>query len=371
MALGYLISPVLQLEDANGKPLVGGKIVVYRAGTTKVYITRKDFEGNFNPAEVVLDAKGMCILIAESGKRYDVYCYDENDVQQWSRLNITIGDNGNSGGDSLIVVIPNDSVFADIVDDNVVLKDGETIYQLSFKSDERAEFTNVNNEHLNTWTIDNESTWTFEAKELSGQTLDAESPVKIENDVIKVDTVELKVKAPLTFNEDTMEIALDPALCTVNVDGITDWIDITDEWEFVDNFGLADTSNNSMTIKFSPTFNLVRFYGECRIVKSSGYSGSSWTTFLTYLGDRFYTSHDNVSTSLYPQVYPVQAELSLFCGMDSSGTSNSVIGRIYYTGSYSNPDNKGLSFKILINTQNTSNYGVMIQNLILKVVPKE
>lgn len=102
--------------------------------------------------------------------------------------------------DLLSVVIPNDSVFADIVDDNVVLKDGETIYQLAFKSDERAEFTNVDNEHLNTWTIDNESTWTFEAKELSGQTLSAESPLKIEDDVIKAETMELTPVNPLEMD---------------------------------------------------------------------------------------------------------------------------------------------------------------------------
>lgn len=102
--------------------------------------------------------------------------------------------------DLLTVVIPNDSVFADIVDDNVVLKDGETIYQLSFKNDERAEFTNVDNEHLNTWTIDNESTWTFETKELSGQTLSAESPIKIEDDVIKAETMELTPVNPLEMD---------------------------------------------------------------------------------------------------------------------------------------------------------------------------
>lgn len=102
--------------------------------------------------------------------------------------------------DLLTVVIPNESVFSDIDDDNVVLKDGETIYQLAFKSDERAEFTNVDNEHLNTWTIDNESTWTFETKELSGQTLSAESPIKIEDDVIKAETMELTPVNPLEMD---------------------------------------------------------------------------------------------------------------------------------------------------------------------------
>lgn len=120
MALGYLISPVLQLEDANGKPLVGGKIVVYRAGTTKVYITRKDFEGNYNPAEVVLDAKGMCVIIAESGKRYDVYCYDENDVQQWSRKNLSVTT------DMIVIRELYEGVFVDEEGNEYTTEDGIT-----------------------------------------------------------------------------------------------------------------------------------------------------------------------------------------------------------------------------------------------------
>lgn len=94
--LGYLISPVLQIEDTDGKPLVGGRIVVYRHGTTEPYITYRDFEGTHNPAEVILDSKGMCILIAEEGYSYDVYCRDRNYVEQWSRIGISIGLGGTS-----------------------------------------------------------------------------------------------------------------------------------------------------------------------------------------------------------------------------------------------------------------------------------
>lgn len=94
--LGYLISPVLQVENTDGKPLVGGRIVVYRHGTTEPYITYKDFEGTHNPAEVILDSKGMAILIAEEGYSYDVYCRDRNYVEQWSRIGISIGLGGTS-----------------------------------------------------------------------------------------------------------------------------------------------------------------------------------------------------------------------------------------------------------------------------------
>ena len=100
MALGYLISPVIQIEDINGKPLVGGFVRVYVHGTTIPYITQKNFDGDLNPAEVVLDNKGMCVLLAEAGNLYDVYCEDRNRVEQWSRVNVGVCGGGGGGGSS-------------------------------------------------------------------------------------------------------------------------------------------------------------------------------------------------------------------------------------------------------------------------------
>lgn len=100
MSLGYLISPALQLEDINGKPLVGGYLVTYLHGTTTPYITYADFDGNHNPAKVPLNARGMAILLADANNLYDVYCYDCHDVEQWSRINIgTIGTGGEGGAE--------------------------------------------------------------------------------------------------------------------------------------------------------------------------------------------------------------------------------------------------------------------------------
>lgn len=96
MSLGYLVSPALQIEDVNGKPLTGGYLRVYEAGTQNIYITYRDFMGDLNTASVELDAKGMAILIADDGNLYDIYCKDRNGVDQWSRLNVKVG--GGSGG---------------------------------------------------------------------------------------------------------------------------------------------------------------------------------------------------------------------------------------------------------------------------------
>lgn len=99
MALGYLISPALQLEDINGKPLTGGWLNVYVHGTLNHAVTYKDYSGHLNANDIVLNNKGMAVIIANSAATYDVYCYDRHGVEQWSRLNVcTIGSGSGGGG---------------------------------------------------------------------------------------------------------------------------------------------------------------------------------------------------------------------------------------------------------------------------------
>lgn len=114
MQLGFLISPAIQFVDVSGRPLVGGYVVVYLHGTTIPYITFKDGFGNKNAAKIILDAKGMCTIIADNSKAYDIYCYSRNGVQQWSRSNVEVGndilivdgDNSYVKETALVVVTP-------------------------------------------------------------------------------------------------------------------------------------------------------------------------------------------------------------------------------------------------------------------------
>jgi hypothetical protein len=128
--LGYLINPALQIEDVNGKPLVGGTIRVFRHGTTIPYITWKDFTGDRNPATVVLDAKGMAILLAEPGYLYDVYCEDRHGVPQWSRLNVPVeaGGMGISSSDGSLVITQTDT-GGGVVYDISVAHDGTELLE--------------------------------------------------------------------------------------------------------------------------------------------------------------------------------------------------------------------------------------------------
>lgn len=371
----YLITPTFQFIDESGNPLVNGYIEVYNHETRDKVYTFADFDGTLNEFRVRLNSLGQAIVLVDEYITYDVFVYDSIGSLQSSRVNVFPSD---MFVEDLKVIIPYQNDFSDIDTYNVILKDSETIYQLSLKSDNKVEFTNTDNEHLNIWTIDSEDTWTFESKELSGQSLTAESPVKIESDVIKVDTVELKVKAPLTFNENTMEIALDPTLCTINIDAITDWIDITDEWEFINGFRLSYLGNfpgdgNAMTILYSPTFHYVKFTGTMRVNRTSDVSDDVWKVFLRYNGNRFYTSDDTVENHLMPQLgyVPTIGAQVFIPGTNAEGTSTRSILKLAYVGAPTASTNEnGLGIKIVYN-HSGSVYGCICTSLVMKVVPKE
>ena len=90
MELGYLISPVVQIVDYNGKPVVGAKIYVYNANTTVLVDTYNDFEGHLNTNPVLTDTLGNCTIIADNSKIYDIIVNDENDNLLFGKKNITI-----------------------------------------------------------------------------------------------------------------------------------------------------------------------------------------------------------------------------------------------------------------------------------------
>lgn len=82
--------PKAQFFDANGTPLVGGKVYTYAAGTTTPLATFTDASAltpNTNP--VILDARGECNLWFSTATSYKVILKDANDVLQWSVDNIS------------------------------------------------------------------------------------------------------------------------------------------------------------------------------------------------------------------------------------------------------------------------------------------
>lgn len=102
--LNYLLQPNFQFVDISGKPLVGGWIEVYLHNTTTPYITKADFSGTDNPFKVVLNSKGMAVVIAEDANAYDVLVYGKDGGLFWSASNVTISTYANVRGEGAIDV---------------------------------------------------------------------------------------------------------------------------------------------------------------------------------------------------------------------------------------------------------------------------
>lgn len=90
MVLGYLISPVVQIVDSHGKPIVGAKVYVYKAGTTNTVNTYRDFSNHYNPTPVLTDTLGNCTIIASDDMIYDIVVKDNRNNLLMSKDNLTV-----------------------------------------------------------------------------------------------------------------------------------------------------------------------------------------------------------------------------------------------------------------------------------------
>ncbi len=82
--------PILQFFDANGLPLVGGKLYSYVAGTVTPHATYLDSglsSPNANP--IILDGDGKCVVWIDA-TAYKFVLQDSLGVVQWTRDNVQI-----------------------------------------------------------------------------------------------------------------------------------------------------------------------------------------------------------------------------------------------------------------------------------------
>lgn len=103
--LGYILDPAFQIEGLNGKPVVGGWICIYEAGTDNKYISYENFDGAQNPFKIPLKADGRAVILGDPSRTYDVYAYDSYGNQLFSRLNVQCNVPGNisiNGADTRI-----------------------------------------------------------------------------------------------------------------------------------------------------------------------------------------------------------------------------------------------------------------------------
>lgn len=84
-----LVSPVIRFQDANGKPLVGGKLFSYQAGTTTplaTYVDSTTSAVNTNPT--ILDSTGSASVFL-SNNVYKLVLQNSAGVVQWTADNIS------------------------------------------------------------------------------------------------------------------------------------------------------------------------------------------------------------------------------------------------------------------------------------------
>jgi hypothetical protein len=98
--------PKLQFFDANGEPLVGGKLYSYAAGTTTPQATYTDAGGvTANPNPVILDGRGEASVWL-STPLYKLKLATSTDVEVWTvdnvGGNVTLSDLAASNGSSLV-----------------------------------------------------------------------------------------------------------------------------------------------------------------------------------------------------------------------------------------------------------------------------
>ena len=75
---GYAQNGYTQYLDNSGKPLTGGSIETYIAGTTTPVLTFKDFNGEQNPHKITLDENGGATIILRQDTVYKFIIRDKN-----------------------------------------------------------------------------------------------------------------------------------------------------------------------------------------------------------------------------------------------------------------------------------------------------
>src|SRR5690554_5784943 len=75
---GYAQNGYTQYFDMDGKPLTGGTLSTFIAGTTTPIVTYKDFNGEQNPAVIPLDENGGATVILKQDIVYKFVIRDRN-----------------------------------------------------------------------------------------------------------------------------------------------------------------------------------------------------------------------------------------------------------------------------------------------------
>lgn len=153
MNYGYLLSPIFQIENVNGLPIVGARIYVYDSDTTNLAVVYDDFEGHHNTNPVITDDLGNATIIVDDSKIYDIEVRDEFDnlimgKKYLSTLGAGIVSEMDVDAGYGITVTKNGNKFIVSVDtDLIVTQDQLSGYQEKLKGGDNIEITQT--KHIN------------------------------------------------------------------------------------------------------------------------------------------------------------------------------------------------------------------------------
>ena len=121
--MGYsrIFTPVLHFDDINGRPLVGGKLYTYQAGTSTPqapYRNEAGTETNTNP--IVLNERGECVAYLNDNRSYKFVLKDSLDNVIWEADKVRSPSSGGSG--SVVTITPTVTTGTKIADYSI---DGE------------------------------------------------------------------------------------------------------------------------------------------------------------------------------------------------------------------------------------------------------
>lgn len=168
----------------------------------------------------------------------------------------------------------------------------------------------------------------------------------------------------------------DGKLTTTEPEG--NFIDITNEWEFLNGFrlqynGSEPGPDNEFKVLYSPISDTVLFKNDMRINRTSSIDTTSWNRFLYYKGDRFYDTYNAPTPDLRPTlgITSTIGGMIYVPGSYAIGSSAQVLCTMQYLGDNVVPDPKdaALGFKLFY-SNNITCYGILATNLVLKVHKK-
>ena len=114
ITLSYPSAFYHQFLDRNGKPLTGGKLYTYSAGTHTSIPTYKTIgdtsSTNTNTNPIILDNAGVAHIVIETDKAYKFVLFDKNDakIDEWDNVTGNIGGGGGGSEDIVVVGTPNE-----------------------------------------------------------------------------------------------------------------------------------------------------------------------------------------------------------------------------------------------------------------------